>query len=105
VIQVASNWGSVSLVGMGSALALYAAMKYTQRRRVLNALRAERITVDELRRMLDAGEPVVILDARHGVAFEADPYRIPGALQIAPDEIESRHGEIPRDRPVVVYCT
>jgi hypothetical protein len=105
VVQVASNWGSVSLVGMGCALALYLGTKYYQRRRVLNALRAERITVDELRRMLEAGEPVAILDARHGIAFEADPFRIPGALQMAPDEIESRHGEIPRDRPVVVYCT
>ena len=55
--------------------------------------------------MVEGGEPVIIVDARHGLALDAEPYLIPGALRIAPEEIESRHGEIPRDRPVVVYCT
>lgn len=105
VVEAASNWGSLSLAGMIGVLALYGASKYYQRRRVLDALRAERIGVEELRRMLDAGEPVIIVDARHGLALESEPYLIPGALRIAPEEIESRHGEIPRDRPVVVYCT
>jgi rhodanese-related sulfurtransferase len=30
---------------------------------------------------------------------------IPGALRIAMEEIEARHGEIPRDRDVVLYCS
>ena len=105
VVQVASHWGSVSLFGIIAAAALYLGGKYWQRRRVLVALRAERISVDDLKRALDAGEPVIVVDARHGLAFEAEPYLIPGALRIMPEEIEARHGEIPRDRLVVVYCT
>jgi len=105
VVQAASSWGSFSLTGMVAGVGLYGGTKYWQRRRVLDTLRAERIGVEELRRMVDADEPVFILDARHALALEAEPYLIPGAFRIAPEEIETRHVEIPRDRPVVVYCT
>lgn len=105
VVHVAASLGSWSLAGMIGAVVLYGTSKYLQRRRILDALRAERISVDELKRMLDAREPVIVVDARHGLALEAEPYLIPGALRIAPEEIDARHGEIPRDRPVVVYCT
>ena len=37
--------------------------------------------------------------------IEAFPQMIPGALRIAMEEIEERHGEIPRDRDVVLYCS
>ena len=30
---------------------------------------------------------------------------LPNALRIGPDEIRQRHGMIPRDRDVVLYCT
>ena len=39
------------------------------------------------------------------VEFEADDARVPGALHMLPEELEARHGEIPRDREVVLYCT
>jgi rhodanese-related sulfurtransferase len=68
-------------------------------------LRIARITPDELKQKLDAGEPVVIVDLRHSLDFEAEPITIPGALQLSPDELEQRHQEIPRDRDIVLYCT
>ena len=37
--------------------------------------------------------------------IEAFPHMIPRALRIAMEEIEERHGEIPRDRDVVLYCS
>jgi len=37
--------------------------------------------------------------------IEAFPQMIPGALRIAMEEIEERHGEIPRDRDVVLCCS
>jgi rhodanese-related sulfurtransferase len=37
--------------------------------------------------------------------IEAFLQMIPGALRIAMEEIEERHGEIPRDRDVVLYCS
>jgi rhodanese-related sulfurtransferase len=34
----------------------------------------------------------------------ADPYTIPGALRISPEELEQRHHDIPRDRDVILFC-
>jgi rhodanese-related sulfurtransferase len=46
-----------------------------------------------------------IVDLRQPMDIEAFPQMIPGALRIAMEEIEDRHGEIPRDRDVVLYCS
>ncbi len=90
---------------LACALAAYILWKYVQRRRVIGALRVARITPAELKSRIDAGEEVLIVDLRHPLDFEAEPHLIPGALRVAPDEIEERHVEIPRDRDVVLYCT
>ena len=63
------------------------------------------ITPEELKLRLDAAEPITLIDLRHPLDFLSDPRSIPGALRISPDEIPSRHREIPRDRDVVLYCT
>lgn len=87
------------------ALLLYVSVKYVRRQRFIRQLRIARITPAELRRKIDAGDPVIIVDLRHSLDFEADPAVIPGAMHLTPDEIERRAGEIPRDREVVLYCT
>jgi membrane protein DedA with SNARE-associated domain len=94
------------LVGLvAAALALYVLWKYTQRRRFIREIAVARITPEELRRRLDAGEDVVVVDLRHSMEFEAEPATVPGAIHLLPDELDARHGEIPRDREVVLYCT
>ena len=54
---------------------------------------------------LTAKENISIVDLRQPMDIEAFPQMIPGALRIAMEEIEARHGEIPRDRDVVLYCS
>ncbi len=95
-------WLIVLLLG---ALVLYISVKYVRRQRFIRQLRIARITPAELRQKIDAGEPVMIVDLRHSLDFEADPALIPGAIHLTPDEIERRAGEIPRDREIVLYCT
>ena len=34
-----------------------------------------------------------------------DPRTLPGALQISPEDLEARNGEISRDREIVLFCT
>jgi membrane protein DedA with SNARE-associated domain len=87
------------------ALTGYIGWKYVQRRRFIRQLRIDRITPEELKRKLDAGEEVVVVDLRHSLDFEAEPETIPGAIQLSPDQLEQRHQEIPRDRELVLYCT
>ncbi len=79
------------------------AWKYFQRKRFLRKLAIARIPVEELERMLDAGEEVVIIDVRGELANPRDP--IPGALRIPLSQIEARQKEVPRDRDVVLFCT
>jgi rhodanese-related sulfurtransferase len=86
-------------------LAAYVAWKQVRRQVALRQLRIARITVDDLHRRLAAGEPVAVIDLRHPLDFETDPYIIPGGLYIPAEELATRHGEIPRDRDVVLYCT
>ncbi len=90
---------------LGGGLAAYLAGKYVARRRFLRRLRIARIEPPELRARLDAGEPVVLVDLRHPLDFEAEPWIIPGALHLTTEELQARHAEIPRDREIVLYCT
>jgi len=85
--------------------ALYLSYKYIMRRRFLRELRIARITVEELKEKLDAGEELVIVDLRHSVDFEADPELIPGALHMEAKDLEEKNDQLPRDREVILYCT
>ena len=88
------------------ALASYIAFKFIQRQRFLRSLRIARITPDELKRRLDAGDSdLAVIDTRSALEVNAAPYAIRGAIWIAAEEIDQRHPEVPRDREVVVYCT
>ncbi len=64
-----------------------------------------KITPEELKRALEAGEALAIVDLRHPLDFLPDPRIIPGAIRMSPHEVTTRHAEIPRDREVVLYCT
>ena len=50
-----------------------------------------------------AAAPLMV-DVRRTPTFAEATQMIPGAIRRAPEEIEAWSGEIPRDRPVVVYC-
>lgn len=101
----AASLGSGLAVILIAVLAAYLSYKFIARRRFMRELRIARITVDELKHKLDAGEEIVIVDLRHSVEFEADPGIIPGAFHINASELEERNDRLPRDREVVLYCT
>ncbi|MFQ5663993.1 MAG: VTT domain-containing protein [Terriglobia bacterium] len=101
----ATHLGTGLGLGLGAALAAYLGWKYLQRQRFLRQLWIARITPEELKRKLEAGEDVVVVDLRHSLEFDADNAKIPGALHLLPEELDPRHQEIPRDREVVLYCT
>ena len=90
------------LVGI---LALYIAYRYWQRQRLLRELRMARITADELRQKLEAGENPVILDLRSRAELELNPSVISGAIHLEMEEFAKRHHEFPHDRDIIVYCS
>jgi membrane protein DedA with SNARE-associated domain/rhodanese-related sulfurtransferase len=106
--QIAAALGRIG----GSALtfiialaALYIAYKFWQRQRLLHELRMARITVDELRQKLDAGETPLIFDLRSTAAVKQDPAFIQGAIHVSIEDIEKRLNEFPKDRDIIVYCS
>ena len=103
--QFALRWGGWLVAVLAGTLAAYVLWKFIQRRRFIRRLRIARITPKELMDKLTAGETISIVDLRQPMDVAAFPQMIPGALRIAMEEIEERHGEIPRDRDVVLYCS
>jgi membrane protein DedA with SNARE-associated domain/rhodanese-related sulfurtransferase len=76
-----------------------------RRRSFLRTLVKSRLEPEELKRQLDAGQPVFIVDLRHPLELLPDPFTLPGALHFSPEALAARIHEIPRDRDIVLYCT
>jgi membrane protein DedA with SNARE-associated domain len=109
--QLAAFLGALSEVSGGVALsvllvvATYLAWKGTQWVAFLRGLRVRRIDPQRLFERLQDEPDMTIIDLRQRFDFELLPQVIPGALRIPIDQISERHGEIPRERDVVLYCT
>lgn len=86
-------------------LAAYVAWKLIDRRLLLRKLRGARITPQELRQRLEAGDRLLVVDLRHEIELDADRHTLPGALRIAFEDLEARHSEIPRDREIALFCS
>ena len=64
-----------------------------------------RITTNELKHRMDAGEKFTIIDVRNPHAWGESNVMIPGAIRVPIDEIDKHLSQIPKNRPVVAYCT
>jgi membrane protein DedA with SNARE-associated domain len=105
VAERLENLGGGLLVLVLAAFAAYIAYKYFARQSFLRELRIARITPDELKQKIDAGEELVIIDLRHSMDFEAEPETIPGAFRMDAKELEEKSDLLPRDREVILFCT
>lgn len=101
----ASQMGGSLLVFLVAVFAAYIFAKFVARQRFIRKLRISRITVDELKQKIDAGEELSIVDLRHSLDFEADPETIPGAVHIDSKELTAKNDLLPRDREIILYCT
>lgn len=107
------EWLAAFLAGLGAPLAAvlavvvasWAGSKWLARRRVLNRLRTARVAPDDVRRRLEAGEDLFIVDLRGELDFSSDPRTLPRARRIPAEALAKGHDGIPRDRDVILYCT
>jgi membrane protein DedA with SNARE-associated domain/rhodanese-related sulfurtransferase len=76
-----------------------------QRRAFLKSVRMARLEPRDLKRMLDDGQQVFIVDLRHPLDYLPDPRTLPGALTLTPDKLMEQSDRIPRDREIVLFCT
>jgi rhodanese-related sulfurtransferase len=79
--------------------------RVVRRRMVIRKLVASRLEPEELKRQLDDGEEVFIVDLRHPLELEPEPFTLPGARLFTPETLAERHHEIPRDRDIVLFCS
>ncbi len=88
-----------------AALAMYIVWKFVQRRRSLGKLAMARITPEEVKQKLDAGEDLLIVDVRDALEFSAEPRTLPGAIHLPLEQLDKRQHMIPRDREIVLCCS
>lgn len=65
----------------------------------------ERITAAELRRRIEAGEEFTIIDVRNPHAWAEATDMAAGAIRVALDDTDKAIARIPRNKPIVTYCT
>ncbi|GAB2535214.1 DedA family protein/thiosulfate sulfurtransferase GlpE [Rhodanobacter koreensis] len=105
VLAAMASAGTVAFELLLVLLALYIAVKWWQRRRLLLALRMARITVDELNRSIMGGQDPVVVDVRSQAARLLDTRVIPGALLADLESVGKALHDIPSDRELVIYCS
>lgn len=103
MLAYASRMGSSLLMLVVALFALWIGRKFVQRRRFLKQLDVARITPEELRDRLNAGEDLFIVDLRSRVPVSRDA--IPGAIRISPEDLTAGGQEIPRDREIILFCS
>jgi len=61
-------------------------------------------SVEELRRLLQEKQDVVIVDVRRQSDYEADSEVIPGAVWRDPEKVEEWSKDLPERKEVLIYC-
>ena len=102
--ELAMQFGTTAVSIFAVSLGGHLVYKYLHRQKLLRELRVARITPVELKQLMNSGKELIVVDLRDILDHMADPYTIPGALRISPEELEQRHQDIPRDRDVILFC-
>lgn len=89
------GWWAVIVLGFGLALVII--IKWAQRRGFYRQLRMARVSIQELKEMIDRGDAPLIIDARSASSRKHDPRRIPTAITV--------DDTMPAGREIIVYCT
>ncbi|MEP6755812.1 MAG: rhodanese-like domain-containing protein [Chthonomonadales bacterium] len=64
----------------------------------------KRMSIGDLKKRVDKGKGTTVLDVRQPKHVLADPFGVPGALRVPPDEIKARLKDIPAGDDIVSYC-
>jgi rhodanese-related sulfurtransferase len=64
-----------------------------------------RITVEEFRKRMEDGEDFTIIDTRNPQAWSQSDERLPDAIGVPLDTLDENLSEIPKNKPIVAYCT
>jgi membrane protein DedA with SNARE-associated domain/rhodanese-related sulfurtransferase len=103
VLAVLQEMGKIGLSLILAAFLAYLFWKWLQRKRFIRQLIMDRITVDEVRRLMDEGNIGMVIDVRSPMSQEITG-RIPGAVTVDPANITFDLLAVEPQSEVVVYC-
>jgi len=103
VLAVLQEMGKIGLGLIVLAFAAYVFWKWLQRKRFIRQLVMDRISVDEVRRLIDEGNIGMVIDVRSPMAQEITG-RIPGAVTVDPHNMTFDLVAVEPQSEVVVYC-
>jgi rhodanese-related sulfurtransferase len=64
-----------------------------------------RISVDEIRQRMNEGQQFTFVDVRNPQAWSESDEKLPGAIRVPLDGVDDNLPSIPKDKPIVTYCT
>ncbi len=103
VLRVLQELGEIGLALIVLAFVVYVLWKWWQRRLFIKQLVMDRITVDELHQLMDAGNMGTVVDVRSPIS-QAITGRIPGAVTVDPQNLKYDLVAVTPESEVVVYC-
>jgi membrane protein DedA with SNARE-associated domain/rhodanese-related sulfurtransferase len=104
VLTALSSMGSTALMVLLALLGAFIAYKYVERKRFRQAVQIDRVTIEEIKDLIEQGTAPVLVDARSVTAQLLEP-AVPGALLFNGGQPAADLIAIDRDRHVVVYCS
>jgi hypothetical protein len=92
---------------LAGVLVIVGAKRYADVRANGGSRAVQRIGADEIRRRLETGTGIALVDARHGAAFDTSPVQAAGAMHFDIDhpDVEALRIHVKPDGEVVAYCT
>jgi len=64
-----------------------------------------RITVAELKKRMEAGEDFAVIDTRNPQVWAQSDEMVPEAIRVPLDNLDENISSIPKNKPIVAYCT
>ncbi|MQA37608.1 VTT domain-containing protein [Rugamonas aquatica] len=104
VLEILSTMGTTALIVLGVLLVLFVTFKYIERKRFRQSVEIDRVTIDELKKLLEQGKEPVLIDARSVTAQMLEP-AVPGALLFNGGEPIPELAALAKDRHIIVYCS
>jgi len=103
ILNAVAELGSWGIALIGIAIVAFIAFKLLKRRALIRELRAARISVSELKDLVDRGPAPVIVDALAPASRQREGM-IPGAIPVEELRLESGRTTVAFDAEVIVYC-
>jgi rhodanese-related sulfurtransferase len=65
----------------------------------------QKVPVEDVKRRLDAGDPLIFIDARSEASWSSSDVQVPGSIRVPPERADEFVAAVPPEATIVTYCT